>query len=357
MIDSIVTRTIYGMARVANPGVPQRVSAHVVAKSQVLAKAASGGGGGEEDEKTTLDPSWEEEGSTATENGEVIETLRAIGTSDPAAAAFQPRRNNITGVTATGADELTVDDRANAARAIITPPGVFAPDTNLELIPPGRLVVTQGNDVGQELEVIAGKTYSIGRAIDNDFVLSDIAVSRKHFDLRAETGCWLVADRGSGNGTVVNGNIEDHPFKLSHGDSIEIGNTSFRFDLPQQAKGTPVRPQSYQVDVSEDPPEDEEELSTVASKPLPQTEPAASAYAPPVRPKTLPPPSPSPSPSPSRSQRPNTSAPAYAPTPNAAVPPPRVLSHRAPTQPPVPSYLDPQPIRRCRCRRWPGAFR
>src|SRR4030095_13298763 len=69
--------------------------------------------------------------------------------------------------------------------------------------------------------------------------LTDIAVSRKHFDLRNEAGAWVLADRGSGNGTLVNGNIEDQPFILANGDQIEIGNTTFRFE---QAGGTPAPP-------------------------------------------------------------------------------------------------------------------
>ena len=82
------------------------------------------------------------------------------------------------------------------------------------------------------MEIRPGKTYTIGRGIDNDIVLTDIAVSRKHFDLRNDDGSWVIVDRGSGNGTVVNGNLEDNPFMLANGDVIEIGNTTFRFELP-----------------------------------------------------------------------------------------------------------------------------
>ena len=339
LIDYSVTRTIYLMGRVANPGVPQRVSAHVVAKAQPQVFVAPDlSGDDDEDEKTTIESGWEDEASTTVEQGEVAEKLRALGAEQPGPPLVARGRanagNNITGVTSTSAtniEEPTVDDqRANAQIAqlgMMSAPaiGYAGPDVNLADVPHGRLVVTQGNDVGQEIEVIAGKTYSVGRAIDNDFVLTDIAVSRKHFDLRADGGAWHVADRGSGNGTVVNGNIEDHPYKLASGDAIEIGNTTFRFDLPQ-----PIAPRasSYSVDVDDD----EEEPSTVAGKPLPALEALPSSappYAPPLRPKTMPPPPP-------LRQRTNTGAPAYA----APLPPPRVLSHRAPTQPPMPAYLD-----------------
>ena len=190
-----------------------------------------------EDEKTTVESQWEEEASTTVEQGDVADKIREL--------AAQPRSNN-TGATGTGAlDEPTVDDQ-NAPMSAITP-----------LRDNARLVITQGNDAGQETEVRPGKTYTIGRAIDNDVVLTDISVSRKHFDLRFEDGAWLIMDRGSGNGTVVNGNLEDNPFLLANGDVIEIGNTVFRFDHPNGAS----RPQPYE-------PDDDEEMSTVAGKPL-----------------------------------------------------------------------------------------
>src|SRR5690606_2575356 len=109
----------------------------------------------------------------------------------------------------------------------------------------------------------------------NDLVLTDIAVSRKHFDLRFENSAWVLVDRGSGNGTLVNGAVEDHPFQLAHGDTIEIGNTQFRFDQPN---GVPRQP-SVEVAPSarleariasqlDDDDGDDDEASTIAGKPL-----------------------------------------------------------------------------------------
>jgi hypothetical protein len=219
-----------------------------------------------EDEKTTIESQWEDEASTTVEEGHVADKIRSLG--------VEPRRGN-TSVTGTGVDEPTVDDQ-HAQISAITPVRDVA-----------RLVITAGNDAGQEIEVRPGKTYTIGRAIDNDVVLTDIAVSRKHFDLKFEDGAWVIADRGSGNGTVVNGNLEDNPFMLANGDVIEIGNTVFRFDQPNAA----ARPERT-IDLDRD----EEEMSTVAGKPLrkePVAAPPSVAAAPrPARPKTLPPPTP-----------------------------------------------------------------
>jgi hypothetical protein len=211
------------MARATNPGAPQRVSAHVVPKAPSFSND-------DEEEKTTIESGgWEEEASTTVEQGDVADKLRAL-----ALGAAQPARSNtaITSTTGSGvSDEPTVDDqRASAALALLPPPSV------------ARLVITQGNDAGRQLEVRPGKTYTIGRGIDNDLVLTDITASRKHFDIRHETGSWILADRASGNGTLVNSRIEDAPFMLASGDTIEVGNTAFRFELAATAISLPGLP-------------------------------------------------------------------------------------------------------------------
>jgi hypothetical protein len=229
------------MGRASNPGAPQRVSAHVVPKLPAFSAD-------DEEEKTTIESGgWEEEASTTVEQGDVAEKIRALGIG-----LEQARRAN-TSITSTNggsmSDEPTVDDQRGAAALAMLPPPIVA-----------RLVITQGNDAGQAIEVRLGKTYTIGRGIDNDLVLTDIAVSRKHFDIRNEHGAWVLADRGSGNGTLVNHRIEDAPFMLASGDVIEIGNTSFRFDMPN---GAPRAQPS-----GGDSPDDDLELSTVSGKPL-----------------------------------------------------------------------------------------
>lgn len=45
----------------------------------------------------------------------------------------------------------------------------------------------------------------IGRSPDCALTLSDPTVSRRHAELRRESGRWVVADLGSSNGTRVNG--------------------------------------------------------------------------------------------------------------------------------------------------------
>src|SRR5258705_2350 len=43
-----------------------------------------------------------------------------------------------------------------------------------------KLVVIAGNDTGRDFPLDSSRPLTVGRAIDNDVVLTDIAVSRKH---------------------------------------------------------------------------------------------------------------------------------------------------------------------------------
>ncbi len=238
----------------------------------------------EEEEKTTIESGWEEEASTTVEQGEVADKIRALGVDAPAPRG---QGTNVTSTNPSVLDEPTVDEpRANLAVPMAA--------TRAQ----ARLLITSGNDCGAELHVLPGKSYTVGRAVDNDIVLTDIAVSRKHFDLRYETSSWVVVDRGSGNGTLVNNNLEDQPFMLANGDRIEIGNTTFRFEMPD---GAPRQASSVSIERAQH--DDDEEPSTVAGKPLradeimtPSQTPSPPAL---QRPKTLPPPAPMRSRSPS----------------------------------------------------------
>ncbi|MDX2093621.1 MAG: FHA domain-containing protein [Kofleriaceae bacterium] len=330
------------MARAPNSGAP-RVSAHVVSKgpSSFSRRDPFEDDGESENEKTALESGWEDEASTTVaEQGDVAEKIRSIGVERG------DRTPQKTGVTSTGMlDEPTVDDRrAN----IVTP-------VKPQALPAARLVITGGNDKGNVLAISAGKTYTVGRAIDNDMVLTDIAVSRKHFDLKNDGGAWVLVDRRSGNGTLVNGNLEDNAFMLANGDVIEIGNTTFRFEMPNglprshPASGmeTPATSSmDASIDASIDQPlvdprgptkrpmpaqrdDDDEEQSTVAGKPILPSQPLPPQPSPPQPPRarqaTQPPPAPS---SPPRT-RPATKPPLPAPMSFGA--PPQAMQARPPS--------------------------
>jgi tetratricopeptide (TPR) repeat protein len=93
---------------------------------------------------------------------------------------------------------------------------------------PAVLHVIGGNDRGKMYELVLPETR-IGRGADQDLVLADIAVSRRHITIHAEGGRYRLRDLGSGNGTLVNSSRVDSVL-LNDGDQVELGNTLIRFD-------------------------------------------------------------------------------------------------------------------------------
>ncbi|MEV6407494.1 FHA domain-containing protein [Streptomyces bobili] len=71
------------------------------------------------------------------------------------------------------------------------------------------------------------RTVRIGRAPDNDLVLDDLVVSRRHAELRAlPDGSYEIADLGSHNGTYLNG-LPVTAAPLAPGDIVGIGHSAF----------------------------------------------------------------------------------------------------------------------------------
>jgi DNA-binding response OmpR family regulator len=69
---------------------------------------------------------------------------------------------------------------------------------------------------------LAKAVTTIGRAEDNDLVVDDRWVSRYHAQVRQEEGRYLVEDRGSKNGTLVNGRRIAGPALLADGDQVQV---------------------------------------------------------------------------------------------------------------------------------------
>lgn len=93
---------------------------------------------------------------------------------------------------------------------------------------PPRVIGHQGSLVGQQFPI--GVTpVTLGRNSDNSVVIARENVSRFHAEVRREGHGFVLYDRGSSNGTLVNGRrVTSHV--LQPGDLIEIGNETFRFE-------------------------------------------------------------------------------------------------------------------------------
>jgi pSer/pThr/pTyr-binding forkhead associated (FHA) protein len=79
---------------------------------------------------------------------------------------------------------------------------------------------------------------TVGRLPDNDIVLNEIWVSRRHCALlvHARGGCELH-DTASRNGTFVNGQRLTRPVRLSPGDRVGVAGRQFLFVRAEDAAG------------------------------------------------------------------------------------------------------------------------
>jgi len=87
-----------------------------------------------------------------------------------------------------------------------------------------RIVVTHGPDAGLSVEV-AGTPVRIGTASDNDLVLSDDTVSRKHCEISPTPNGIQVRDTGSRNGVFL-ANVRINDALLAGATSLRIGETT-----------------------------------------------------------------------------------------------------------------------------------
>lgn len=77
---------------------------------------------------------------------------------------------------------------------------------------------------------LSNARYTIGRQTTCDIVISDNNVSRVHAELRFSNNTWSIEDRGSTNGTRINGNLIVEPTQLTPGDAIGFGSVTIHFE-------------------------------------------------------------------------------------------------------------------------------
>jgi pSer/pThr/pTyr-binding forkhead associated (FHA) protein len=94
----------------------------------------------------------------------------------------------------------------------------------------GWLTLPDGTE--HELE----EAVTIGRDPGNDIAFPSPAVSREHAVVTVRDGRWFLEDRGSFNGTFLNGTRlqPGTPLPLRHSDRIGIGGETLLFSWPAQ---------------------------------------------------------------------------------------------------------------------------
>jgi pSer/pThr/pTyr-binding forkhead associated (FHA) protein len=97
---------------------------------------------------------------------------------------------------------------------------------------PGRLIVLASPrgepTVGTSFPLDAVTT--VGRDLTNTVVVDDPFASTEHAMLTFRGRVWYVEDRGSTNGTYVNGLLISGPTVMGFGDQLQIGEVRFRLD-------------------------------------------------------------------------------------------------------------------------------
>ncbi len=77
---------------------------------------------------------------------------------------------------------------------------------------------------------LQGSPVSIGRASECSIPIKDRYLSRKHAEIIAVNGSWVLKDLGSANGTYLNGARVERDSPLRTGDRIRLGDTEIVFE-------------------------------------------------------------------------------------------------------------------------------
>ncbi len=134
-----------------------------------------------------------------------------------------------------------------------------------------RLTVRSGPKPG-EVFLLTNNEYSLGRESNNDIVISDPEVSRRHVRLFLQGTSYVIEDLGSTNGTSVSGQRLTGPFTLRPGDLITLGEgVSLLFESTQPEIAATVVSTPYQAPATVTPPQAAPQgySGQVPSQPLP----------------------------------------------------------------------------------------
>lgn len=103
------------------------------------------------------------------------------------------------------------------------------PDREIDVASEASLLVQGGSRHGEVIAIFSEVT-TLGRQPDNDVVVDEPPVSRKHSAIVATVNGYYIRDLGSTNGTFINRRrIFDDEFPLTHGDLVRMGGSEVTF--------------------------------------------------------------------------------------------------------------------------------
>ncbi|MDE0804911.1 MAG: FHA domain-containing protein [Acidimicrobiales bacterium] len=92
---------------------------------------------------------------------------------------------------------------------------------------PAALLLVVGGSARGQIVAIESLPAIIGRSPDVDLTIDDDTVSRRHAEIRGSRSEIEIEDRGSSNGTTLNGNDIAGPITLHDGDLVGLGSATF----------------------------------------------------------------------------------------------------------------------------------
>lgn len=99
----------------------------------------------------------------------------------------------------------------------------------------GRLIVVESPQ-GQPLpgaSIPLDAITSLGRDVNNSITVDDGFVSADHALLTFRGRAWYLEDRGSTNGTYVNGQLVQGTVPVGYGDELQLGQVRLRLERVQ----------------------------------------------------------------------------------------------------------------------------
>lgn len=81
--------------------------------------------------------------------------------------------------------------------------------------------------------LLGSETTTIGRAVENDIVITGLRVSRSHARVQRQGRRMILADLRSTNGTFLNDERVLAPVELRDGDAVSIGGVVLTFHDPE----------------------------------------------------------------------------------------------------------------------------
>ena len=92
-----------------------------------------------------------------------------------------------------------------------------------------KLHLVKGKPQDKTVEIPPG-TLKVGRDPESDLIIAVASVSRHHCEIVNEASRLIIRDKGSGNGTLVNGQKVQEQL-LAPGDEIQIGPLTFAVEI------------------------------------------------------------------------------------------------------------------------------